>query len=469
MSKEYGVKSWNMKTNMYTSGVLSVNSTMDLSIKISNAMNIPKNVVDKVLEVKKLHPKQNHEWLAKKISKELDYNLTGEVFTNILKKKKEIERGVKQRDSEIENSVKVSQSWKGIDIYSKWDRIKSLNDLLKATDVNMDEWDVKNYIVNKWDNVMRDTNDKPIITELFQVKATLEHKKVVMSPKDLEDIVKTFKMKLAPKFKKINYPKNKSGNILVVNVYDAHLNKLCWDKETGTAYDWDIAEKLYIETVMKLIHQAQRSNPEQIVFVIGNDLLNTDNSKAQTTAGTPQTNNLTRKESIKRLYHLHYRLILMLLEVCKVKLIFEPWNHDSDTIFQLGTAIEVFFANNPNLEIDNSPSSRKYIEHWVNLLWFAHWNNEADNKIALLMLTENKGILEGKTHIEMKRWHTHWKKKLISNVGNEINGIEINTVSSISWTDTRHNDKWYTGNKRQWEASIYNDKQGKIADIYARV
>ena len=440
-----------------------------LILTIASMVKHPEEVVKKVLETKEGLNKPSYSRIAQRVSRELHYNITeDEVRQIVWLYRWSIGKKSPSKAEKWEN-VKTTTKGDGIELYSESKRIKTLQDLLDATDVDIDAWDVKNYVVNKWDNVMRDSNDKPVITELYQVKAWLEKKKEVFDKKLLEQTIQTYKAKLSKPVSKINYIKSKSGNIAVINVYDAHLNKLCWGKETGTDYDFKLAEKWYRQVVMELISKVMRSKPEKLVRVIGNDLNNTDNSKSTTTAWTPQTNNLTWKDAVVRIYHIHFHMIDEISKLLPVDLIVEPWNHDQDFVYQLGVALEIYYHKNPNVNVDNSPSSRKYVEHGVNLLGFTHWNNEKDNQIGMLMLTENKDKLANKKHIEMKRGHTHGKKKLISNIWNEINGVEINTTWSISWTDTWHHDKWYTGNKRQWEASIYNKDTGKIADVYARI
>lgn len=112
MSKDYGVKSWNMKTNLYTSGVLSVNSTMDLSIKISNAMNIPKNVVDKVLEVKENDRKIASKRIVSKISKELWYVLDEEDVKDIISLHKQLKKDVKENYTILSDAdAKINEKW----------------------------------------------------------------------------------------------------------------------------------------------------------------------------------------------------------------------------------------------------------------------------------------------------------------------------------------------------------------------
>jgi hypothetical protein len=63
---------------------------MDLSYKISKMLNLPENVVKKVLEVKASNPKQNYEFLATKISKEIDYVLQADDVKEIWQKSREL-------------------------------------------------------------------------------------------------------------------------------------------------------------------------------------------------------------------------------------------------------------------------------------------------------------------------------------------------------------------------------------------
>lgn len=115
MSKDYGVKSWKKKTNLYTSWVLLLNSTMDLSIKISDAMNIPKNVVDKVLEVKRLDVSQSSSYIAKRVSRDLWITLQEEQVKEIIKISKTLTREIIKSDKE--SISKLNELWEN----KKWD------------------------------------------------------------------------------------------------------------------------------------------------------------------------------------------------------------------------------------------------------------------------------------------------------------------------------------------------------------
>lgn len=103
---------WQWKLYSYTSWVLLLNSTMDLSLKISKMLNLPENVVKKVLEVKEQHPKQNYEYLASKVSKELDYILQAEDVKEIVQKARELVKDVYNNDK------------KAISLLNEWEEIK---------------------------------------------------------------------------------------------------------------------------------------------------------------------------------------------------------------------------------------------------------------------------------------------------------------------------------------------------------
>lgn len=55
-------------------------------------------------------------------------------------------------------------------------RIRTLDQLLKACQVDLKVWEVERYTVNKWEVGAKDPDGEIVVTPLFQVKATLRRK-----------------------------------------------------------------------------------------------------------------------------------------------------------------------------------------------------------------------------------------------------------------------------------------------------
>ena len=92
----------------------------------------------------------------------------------------------------------------------------------------------------------------------------------------------------APKYPKIAYPKYKDAHLFVISPADVHINKLCSAFETGDEYTIQIAVERVKEGVISLLSKVQPYNIDKVLFIMGNDILHTDNAKSTTTSGTFQ-------------------------------------------------------------------------------------------------------------------------------------------------------------------------------------
>jgi len=72
-------------------------------------------------------------------------------------------------DEEAANTREVS---------TKHPRIKTLDQLLEAAQVDLDTWEVERYVINKWEVGAKDSMDEIKIHPLFQVKAWLRRKEL---------------------------------------------------------------------------------------------------------------------------------------------------------------------------------------------------------------------------------------------------------------------------------------------------
>ena len=97
-----------------------------------------------------------------------------------------------------------------------------------------------------------------------------------------EQIIEDMK-KYSPKYPIIKYPKIKDSHLLVIDPADIHVGKLCAAFETGETYNHEIAINRVKDGVLGILQKAQPYNIEKILFIIGNDILHTDNAKHHTT------------------------------------------------------------------------------------------------------------------------------------------------------------------------------------------
>ena len=145
---------------------------------------------------------------------------------------------------------------------------------------------------------------------------------------ELKDRIIADIQKYSPKYPVIKYPKITDGHLLVVDPADIHIGKLCKSFETGDEYNHQIAIDRVKSGVAGLIQKSKGFPIEKILFVVGNDILHTDNAKSLTTSGTPQDTELMWYDAFMVAKKLLVECIEMLLTVAPVHIQYDPSNHD---------------------------------------------------------------------------------------------------------------------------------------------
>lgn len=373
----------------------------------------------------------------------------------------------------------------------------SLEDLLAKAHVDLEEWEVDTYEIksNFWDvtmkNIERDlvyegNSRDGFVKEIpggitktnkqFYIKVRLKKRIDFTSTqkfrRELIDEIKNF----SPNVKSIPRPKENSGNLLEVNMPDLHLGKMSWAEETGFKdYDLKIAVSRYWSAFDFLVGKAVKENViDQIVFVVGNDLFNSDNNHPypMTTKGTPQQDDSRWQKVFRIGRRLIIESIVKLEVIAPVEVKVVPGNHDFQKSFYLGDVLEVKFENDENVVIDNSPKTRKYFTWGKCLLGFTHGNSrdEGEQRMVNNMHHEVKGASD----YLYKEWHCgdihHYKevrqkgtKKNIDKYAEDIDGVVIKYLRTLFFNDEWEAKKGFISQKGA-HCFIWNKDNGNIAE-----
>lgn len=357
------------------------------------------------------------------------------------------------------------------DIFNKFfvedpNHIKTLEQLLEKCKVDQDEWNVKHYIVNKWD-VTAVIDDQLVTKENFQVKATLERNKTEYEKKQWSEFLKTIKS-YAPdysgldKFKKTG----KEKYLLELSLPDLHVGKLSWDEESGENYDTKIAIKRYNDAVTSLLNHVSHYKDQihEILLPVGNDLFNIDNKNNMTTAGTPQHVDSRWQQMFRKTKDLMLMTIDSLSAIAPVKVVMVSGNHDYQTVFYLGEVLQAWYNRSNRVTVDNSASLRKYYRYGTNLIGFTHGDQEKHLDLPYLMSEERKLDWAETSYREFHLGHFH-KRKTISFVDvDENRGIKVRVLPSLSGTDAWHHSKGYRSMKSA-VAFLYDKNNGLVAEF----
>ncbi|NJO59675.1 MAG: hypothetical protein HC836_15630 [Richelia sp. RM2_1_2] len=347
--------------------------------------------------------------------------------------------------------------------------IKTLEQLLKVCEVDEEDWFVKSHIVNKWD-VSAVIDGSFVTHENFQVKAQLERNRSELDKIRWQKFVDEIRM-YSPNYKVINDITKKEGilgrkYLLEMSIFDLHVGKLAWDEESGENYDTKIAINRYNESVSTLLEHVlhYKDQISEILFPLGNDLINVDNKFNKTTAGTDQHVDSRWQQMFRKTKELMIRNIDILSQIAPVKVLMVSGNHDQQTVFYLGEVLDAWYHGNGRVIIDNNASQRKYHRFGTNLIGFTHGNEEKHLDLPYLMSEERRVDWAETKYREIHLGHFH-KRKTISFVDiDENRGAKIRVLPSLSGSDAWHNSKGYKSMKSA-VAFLYDKEKGMIAEF----
>ena len=359
----------------------------------------------------------------------------------------------------------------------------SPEDLIKEFKIG-DEWEMVKFTPGGWTTPVKakfsteiDGNTcnvtMPIIIENKKSTGIFQKKTDII---DYEGFKEELKKDLKKKQRKISlkkHPNNNTGDLLEISIPDVHLGKYAWGEETGGKnYSTDIAIKRHNEKVEDLISKALRiSTPEHILFVVGNDLFNTDRESPfpATTAGTPQENDSRWQKIFRKGRKMIIENIDKLKMIAPVTVKVIAGNHDFHKSWYLGDVLEVKYEKDENVTIDNSANPYKTFK-WGNcLIGLSHGNRkDASEDRLVTWINEQAAKYDGIVFKEIHCGDIHHLKEISQRTGNskdlykyteDINGVIIRYLKTIMYNDAWEGSKRYNSQKGA-HAFIWNKTRG---------
>lgn len=207
-------------------------------------------------------------------------------------------------------------------------------------------------------------------------------------------------------------PAAAGDNLLVIDVADLHIGKLCVASETGFTYDRQEAIRRGLEGTRRLLEHAQLHGVAHILFVLGNDVIHIDRPDKRTTAGTPQDVDGTLAVMWDDAFAFYVACIDMCRQVAPVSLLYCPSNHDWMAGFYLARAIRAWYRNCPEVsasEYNTSPVHRKYFQFENNGFGFTHLDGAKEADLPSLMMDEARDMAAACDHLYWIGHHFHHK------------------------------------------------------------
>lgn len=264
--------------------------------------------------------------------------------------------------------------------------------------------------------------------------------------------------KHSPKYPKIIRPKKPSQeHLMVISPADIHIGKLCSAYETGDEYNENIARQRVLDGVSSLLAKSQMFGIKESLLVIGNDILHTDNAKSTTTSGTFQDSNMMWYDAFNFAFKLYLEVIEMITAQTKLKVVYNPSNHDYTSGFMLAKAVSAWFSKT-DMEFDISPAHRKYTKFGKNLIGTTHGDGAKEQDLPMLMAHETPFWNEC-SHRYIYTHHIHHKK------AKDYMSVVTESFRSPSGTDSWHHRNGYQHSPKAIEAFIHHPEYGQVSRL----
>ncbi len=352
-------------------------------------------------------------------------------------------------------------------------RVVTLADALAHTEVDLTIWYVDKWEIIDWEmgyatgpKTDREAKSLP----LHRVKLFLKRIRAQVVHQAMEAVYERM-AKIAFDYTPIAYPPATREKVLCeVDLMDLHAGKYSWAREVGEDYDLAISMRRVRNAIEDILSRAAAWNVEQFLVPVGNDLVNADNFKNETTAGTPQDCDGRIPKVIEATVMSLIWGIEQMLKVAPVKGVYLPGNHCKMASYTICREIAAYFRNCPHVTFDLEPTTRKIHRHGGNLIGLIHGDGVKGSGINALPIILNQmaikaGVdLRAINNYEFHCGHRHHEKSYSVRDLDTIQGTRIRWLTALTSTDAWHHSNLMFGGAKAADAFLYS-KENWVGQI----
>lgn len=365
-------------------------------------------------------------------------------------------------------------------------RMMTEKDILEQFNVDLNIWKVDKFKVKTSEGYRKDREvywkvrdgevisgdvkdtGKMLVVPLYHLEVFLTRKTEEIRLKNaVEDLIaeaKTYSFSVPI----LKYPILDGGNLYEVDIPDIHFGRLTWNEESGDDYDVKLAGKIVNDATEKLLSYIASMKVSKILLPLGNDFFNVNSKTNTTVRGTPQQEDTRWQKTFRLGLQLARQMIDKCSAVAPVDVLIVQGNHDVEKVFYLGEALNCWYHNNQNINVDNRAVSRKYYQFERNMIGFTHGSEEKIEKLPIIMALESAAMWGKTTHREFHLGDKHHKKDTFIRANNG-SGVMIRILRSLCAADAWTFDKGFIGGDRACEGLLWHPEDGVVAQYTALV
>lgn len=324
---------------------------------------------------------------------------------------------------------------------------KSPEFVLNAHGYDSDLWELVNASSNMWHGLRPDDMGLRV---LMQSKIIVKPKtKSSLSLSDIDEFFNNFQWNRIAEISLTRQYK-KGSQILEIDWADNHIG--------NESLPFSEIQKRTRNLVSEVISRCSGLTLEKIVLAQLGDVLHFDNYQRHTTSGTEVTYGGDYYTSFDNALDLFIWVVKELSSVAPVEVVNIYGNHDKVSSYALAKALEAFFKNDDNIQIDTSHEKRKFRKFGVSSVCFVHGDMPKKNLYSTFQ-KEGRKLFGETIFSEIHVGHLHHE------IASEEHGVIVRYVPSITLPDEWHVDNGYTGAKQGTHCFLWDQQKG-LSDIW---
>lgn len=352
----------------------------------------------------------------------------------------------------------------GIEARSVSPRIRTVEDLLRHIEADMQVWEVASSEATKWEGLTADRETgEPVVTELHRVHVRLRPKGGPTTREVVAAMIDAASGSIRQPKRTTPRRAKREGLLQVVVVADTHFGKYAWHRTTGgDDYDLGIADSVVRAAGNELMDVGDSHKPTRRVIAMVGDLFHYDSPHGTTTAGTA----LERDGRLQKMIHVGSNALLSIIErsaeTCPTDVVIVNGNHDETLTWAFQRIAAERFRDSRATTVSGEFSGRQYVRHGGNLLGFAH-GHKAKRKLPQIMAIERATEW---AECRYREWHTghyhsqaaEWQRPIET-----LDSVIVRTAPALCPPDDWHSTHGFIGSRQCMETFLYAHGGGLVA------